>query len=223
MYPKGRSGSPHRVKWYLTCLKELAKSVPDNEVVQKVLNDASLWVASAPSTPVESKQAEDHIMLIQGAVKQTWPQDANLDELNKAMASLEIDEDTRLRKQHILHILEEVTQGGSVATDSVDPENAVLWAVGKKLERSKTLKELIKTTESTTLKCKLTKDKAPQPSRPGPLTNQEQHEMMAYWRKKQDEQERLEKDDDIDYGNREWANPKALQNSLRGAGDIKVK
>jgi hypothetical protein len=47
--------------------------------------------------------------------------------------------------------------------------------------------------------------------------------MMAYWYKKQEEHKKLVEDDDISFGNSEWANPTQLRSALNGTGSVSYR
>ena len=107
-------------------------------------------------------------------------------------------------------------------TEDMLPEGAVqLWWASKELQASDPLGKYSGKNEKTKLVCKLAKVGASAPTKEPPISAETQRDMMTYWHKKQEEQKKLEVDEDISYGNAQWADPRGLKNHFQGTGDVK--
>ena len=106
-------------------------------------------------------------------------------------------------------------------TEDMFPEGACqLWWSSKQLHHDDVLSKYSGKNEKTKLVCKLTKMGGSVPTKEPPLSQETQRDMMAYWHKKQEETKKLVVDEDISYGNSEWADPKGLKNHFQGTGGI---
>jgi hypothetical protein len=60
------------------------------------------------------------------------------------------------------------------------------------------------------------------PGREPAVSEEERKAMMAFYFRKQEEAKRLAEADDDDYLGSSWANPKGLQQALRGVSSVKA-
>jgi len=227
-----------RVKWFLTCGKDLVKECTDPELrpvpepnavktLQRTLEEAEEYISLARSErrdPITLEGIEEHVRKIRGAVMILFPEEAsNLDALAKAMESLEIDEKTRMRKQFINFIMEDQPSHMADIKELLDPSTAQLWTCGKELIRDKKLGEcLAGSNEKSMCIVKLTSRGSGAPAREPVIDQKTQQDMMTFWHRKQEEEKRLEDDDDISYGNSQWADGKQLKSHFQGLGNVKL-
>mmetsp|Transcript_15938 Transcript_15938/g.41217 ORF Transcript_15938/g.41217 Transcript_15938/m.41217 type:complete len:226 (+) Transcript_15938:388-1065(+) len=122
----------------------------------------------------------------------------------------------------VRQILEEKEDlGGSAAgLEIIDPENASVWWASKELTRDKTLADFVGKNEKTKIVAKLQKKGAGAPQREPVISKEEQQAMIAHYHKKQQEAKILDGDNDDDFANSAWANPKALKSAFTGIGDV---
>uniref|UniRef100_A0A6U0LNL0 Uncharacterized protein n=1 Tax=Percolomonas cosmopolitus TaxID=63605 RepID=A0A6U0LNL0_9EUKA len=99
-----------------------------------------------------------------------------------------------------------------------DGETSTLWFAGKQLHRGKKLSDnkSIGRNEKTTIIAKLQKKGGGAPAREPIVDPTLQKQLMSHYFKQQEESQKALGDDDIDYFNSEWANPKGLKNSFQG-------
>lgn len=112
---------------------------------------------------------------------------------------------------------------GTAAGESVlDPEKAELWVASRNFDRSQTVGDRLGKNEKTKVIGKLQKPGAGAPGREAAVSEDEKKAMMAFYFKKQEEMKKLAENDEDDYINSSWADPKALQKSLRGQGGVRA-
>eukprot|EP00996_Jenningsia_fusiforme_P002043 NODE_2889_length_1095_cov_34.442639_g2650_i0.p1 GENE.NODE_2889_length_1095_cov_34.442639_g2650_i0~~NODE_2889_length_1095_cov_34.442639_g2650_i0.p1 ORF type:complete len:251 (+),score=57.75 NODE_2889_length_1095_cov_34.442639_g2650_i0:121-873(+) len=210
-----------RLKWYLTCARELQKGVAQ---IQEIIEKCERDLKESQTTVFPLDHWKEQVRLLRAAVTIGYPLEASgpLADLAKAMESLEIDEETRLRKQHILHVMD---NEGQIADQKelYDPATANLWFASKLLHRDKILSDFVGKNEKTKITCKITSATSGAPAREPAIDQQTQKEMMAYWFKKQEEDKRLAEDDEIAFGSSEWANPKAMKAQFQGLRDLRLR
>ncbi len=76
--------------------------------------------------------------------------------------------------------------------------------------------------EKTKLICKLQRIGSGAPGREAAVSEEERKAMMAFYFKKQEELKNIQENNEDDYLNSVWANPKQLQQSLRGQLNVKA-
>jgi cilia- and flagella-associated protein 298 len=112
---------------------------------------------------------------------------------------------------------------GTAAGEGVlDADKAELWVASRNFDRGQTVGDRLGRNEKTKVIGKLQKPGAGAPGRESAVSEDERKAMMAYYFKKQEELKALAENDDDDYLNSSWANPKSLQQSLRGQGNIRA-
>jgi len=178
------------------------------EVLTKTLGEAH---AACSKTLVASKQfltekaLLEHIDLIRGAVMIAFPQ--GLPEWDPVRMGLEDDEDLG---------------GSSAANEVLDPATTQLWWAGKQMNPDNKLSDHLGRNEKTKVVGKLQKKGGGAPAREPQVSADEHKEMLAYYFKKQEEQKAFEQNEDDDYLNSSWANPKSLKGHFSGVGDVKT-
>lgn len=112
--------------------------------------------------------------------------------------------------------------GTPAGMDVIDEATSELWAAGREFVRGQLVSDRVGRNEKTKLVAKLQKPGAGAPAREPVVSEEEQKEMMAFYFKKQEELKRLAEAEDDDFHGSSWADPRSLQRSLRGMGDLKA-
>jgi len=109
---------------------------------------------------------------------------------------------------------------GQASLEYLEDSKAALWCFSKELQPEKLLSEYVGKNEKTKVVAKLQKKGAGAPAREPVVSEDEQKAMIAYYHKKQQEQDKMALEDEDAYLNSTWANPKALKNTFVGVGDV---
>jgi hypothetical protein len=112
----------------------------------------------------------------------------------------------------------EELDGQSELQAVLDHTQTNLWWAGKQLSLEQTLEQYIGRNEKTKIVAKLAPKSAGAPVREPRIDENTHKAMMAHYYKKQEENKKLEADEDDSYLDSQWANPKALKQSLVGGG-----
>lgn len=110
--------------------------------------------------------------------------------------------------------------GTAAGLELIDPESAATWWASKELQAGKLLSDFVGRNEKTKIVCKLQKKGAGAPQREPVISKEEQQAMIAHYHRKQQEVKVLEANNDDEYANSAWANPKSLKSSFTGIGDV---
>ena len=115
-------------------------------------------------------------------------------------------------------------EGTGAGQHILDEETAELWVASRVFDRSpgQTVKDRLGGNEKTKVIGKLQRPGAGAPGREPGVSEDEKKAMMAYYFKKQEEMKALAESSEDDYLHSSWADPKALQRSMRGQGNIKA-
>ncbi|KAJ9437821.1 UPF0769 protein [Diplonema papillatum] len=120
---------------------------------------------------------------------------------------------------HVRSLLSLLDDGAR--TEDMLPEGATqLWWASKQLHAEDLLSKYSGKNDKTKLVCKITKVGSHAPTKEPPIDAKTQQDMMTYWHRKQEENKKLVADEDISYGNAQWADPKGLKNQFQGTGNI---
>ncbi|CAM9780897.1 unnamed protein product, partial [Chrysoparadoxa australica] len=112
--------------------------------------------------------------------------------------------------------------GTGAQAEVLDPDTAGLWLGGKEFRREETVGDRVGKNEKTKVICRLQGKGAGAPAREPAVNEEERKAMMAFYFKKQEEMKKLAEASDDDYLTSSWADPKQLQNSLRGTGSVRA-
>merc|ERR1719265_783001 len=104
-----------------------------------------------------------------------------------------------------------------------DQDKAALWCFNKELQVEKLLSDYVGKNDKTKVVAKLQKKGASAPMREPIVSEDEQKAMIAFYHKKQQEAEKMALEDEDAYLHSSWANPKALNNSFSGVGEVSWK
>jgi hypothetical protein len=97
-------------------------------------------------------------------------------------------------------------------------ETAQVWICGKELVSGKLFSDIFGPNEKSKFVVKVQGKGQGAPTREPLVDDQSHKKMLAYYHQKQEEQKAMEADNEDDYMNSSWANPKNLKNNLNGMG-----
>merc|ERR1719487_2706263 len=106
----------------------------------------------------------------------------------------------------------------------LEMENSSMWFANKEMAADQKLREFVGKHEKSKVVVKLQKKGGGAPVREPVVSAEEQQAMIAFYHKKQEEHKKLEMENQDDYLNSKWADPKSLKNSFTGvSGDVGFK
>lgn len=117
---------------------------------------------------------------------------------------------------------EDGLDGTQAAMELLDPNDAQLWVASKDFPRGDKVGDRLGWNEKTKVVAKLQRPGSGPPAREPSVSEEERKAMMAHYFKRQEEMKALAEASDDDYLTSSWADPKALQKSLRGQTNIKA-
>merc|ERR1719389_136895 len=121
---------------------------------------------------------------------------------------------------HVRMILEEREElEGAAAMEYLDVEKTAMWCFSKELQPDKLLSDYVGKNDKSKVVAKLQKKGAGAPQREPIVSEEEQKAMIAFYHKKQQDQERMALEDEDAYMHSAWANPKGLKNAFNGMGE----
>mgnify|MGYP003388521347 CR=1 FL=1 len=113
-------------------------------------------------------------------------------------------------------------EGTAAHQEIMDENTAELWIASRCLDRREKFSQRYGKNEKTKVIGKLQKLGAGAPGREAAVDDEERKAMMAFYFKKQEEMKKISENNEDDYLNSVWANPKQLQQSLRGQGSVRA-
>lgn len=114
-------------------------------------------------------------------------------------------------------------QGTAAGQEILDPNTAELWVASRFFDRNESISDRLGKNDKTKVIAKLQRNGGGAPGREAGVSEEEKKAMMAYYFKKQEEMKQLAENNEDNYLNSSWADPKQLQRSLRGqTGAIKA-
>jgi len=218
-----------RIKWMVMAAKDIAKDSLPAETKETMLGPAqaaesflNIERCTVAKTPCTVEECLEHIEMLKACALMLFPKECS--EKNAcAMLGAELDNDaTSEARRALVHRLLSLIDDGAV-TDDILQGPTCMWWTGKQMMKDKTIKDYAGKNDKTKLVVKVTKDGAAPPPREPGLDAKTQSEMMAYWYKKQEEQKKLVEDDDISYGNSQWADSQGLKKALSGMESVKFR
>eukprot|EP00892_Ulva_mutabilis_P009617 jgi/Ulvmu1/7027/UM033_0086.1 len=111
----------------------------------------------------------------------------------------------------------------SYGTDDLDAQSATLWFAGKIMIPENKLSVHTGRHENTKAVVKLQKQGQGAPSREPIVDKDTQQAMLAYYRHKQEEQEKLKENEDDSYLNSGWASSKSLKSHFTGVSEVRFR
>lgn len=217
-----------RLKWMSLAAKELAaKNLGEEQrhTMQGPAEQAERYLALARAEAREESKVEEIQELfetIKGAAMMCFPDRCSGTDAQKRLVA-KIDSDQTDEVEHgLCHRLLAIIDDDATTEDILQGIPCMWWS-GKPLARDTDFTKHVGKNEKTKIVVKLAKEGANAPPREPAVDVKTQNEMMAYWFKKQEEQKKLIEDDDITFGNSEWANPTQLKQSLLGTGPVSYR
>lgn len=218
-----------RLKWMVAAAKQLAKdSCPDDlkHILVGPAEEAERYLALERAIELKIETTEEElsalIATIKGGVTIVYPAECSgpnaLRNLSAVLDDDDAPEGVKSRSHRILSIIDD-----GATTEEILQGPATLWWMGKPLDRACELTKYTGKNDKTKIVVKLAKEGNSAPPREPPIDAKTQNEMMAFWYRKQEEQKKLVEDDDLSFGNSEWANSKGLKNQLLGFEGVKFK
>ncbi|TPX49011.1 hypothetical protein SeMB42_g02775 [Synchytrium endobioticum] len=104
----------------------------------------------------------------------------------------------------------------------MDKSDTSLWWASKEFKEDKKLSDYVGVNEKTKILVKLQKKGSGAPTKEAPLDEMGQRNLMAYYYRKQEEHKRLLENEDDDYLNSSWADPKSLKSAFNGIANISL-
>ena len=178
-------------------------------VLQKTVEDGKALTAEkttvALKRPTTSAALEEAINNMRGAVMIVYP-----------MGLPDYD--------HVRQILEEreILEGAD-GLEVLEADKASLWVFSKEMQPEKLLSDYVGKNDKSKVVAKLQKKGAGAPGREPVVSEDEQKAMIAFYHKKEQEMQRMTLEDEDNYQNSAWANPKALKKAFSGVGDISFR
>jgi hypothetical protein len=152
---------------------------------------------------LDKKTCQMHLDNMRGAVMISYP----------AYHRLPVYDPVRMELED-----KEELDGQSELQQVLDYTQTNLWWAGKELRTDQTLEQYVGRNEKTKIVAKLAPKSSGAPVREPRIDENTHKAMLSHYYKKQEENKKLQDDDDDSYLDSEWANPKALKNSLVGGG-----
>ena len=113
-------------------------------------------------------------------------------------------------------------EGSAASQEILEEDSSELWIASRCLDRREQFSTRYGRNEKTKMIGKLQKLGGGAPGREAAVNEDERKAMMAFYFKKQEEMKQIAENNEDDYLNSSWANPKALQQSLRGQASIRA-
>mmetsp|Transcript_49985 Transcript_49985/g.87282 ORF Transcript_49985/g.87282 Transcript_49985/m.87282 type:complete len:286 (-) Transcript_49985:137-994(-) len=115
-------------------------------------------------------------------------------------------------------------EGTGAGMHMLDEDTAELWVASRIFDRSagQTVADRLGRNEKTKVVGKLQRPGGGPPGREPGVSEDEKKAMMAFYFKKQEEAKRMAESSEDDYLHSSWADPKALQRSMRGQSNVKA-
>ncbi|KAK9865940.1 hypothetical protein WJX84_010576 [Apatococcus fuscideae] len=178
------------------------------EQLLKVLDEAAASVSQeqvAKKVPLERGALLQAIDDVRGAVMAAYPH--GLPAWDRVRQALEGREQL---------------SGTSREQDDLDARDAEVWFAGKQLQPGNRISVHAGKQEKTKLVVRLQKAGQSAPQREPAVDADTQQAMLAWYRKKQDEQEKLAGDEADDYANSNWADPQSLKTYFSGVKELRL-
>ncbi|KAL7695819.1 Cilia-and flagella-associated protein 298 [Lotmaria passim] len=143
------------------------------------------------------------------------------DACRRLAAVLDDDAASDVEKSKAHRLLSIIDDGAS--NENILSGKAVLWWSAKPLARDADFAKYIGKNEKTKITVKLAPDGGAAPPREPAVDAKAQAELMQHYYRKQEEMKKLVEDEDISFGNSEWANPHGLKNQLQGIDSVRYR
>lgn len=106
----------------------------------------------------------------------------------------------------------------------IDEKKATLWWAKKELQSGQFLHQYVGKNDKTKIVAKLMEKGKGAPLAEPPIDKETHSKMLSFYHKKQEEMKKLEEDNEDDYMNSAWADPRHLKNQLlNGGADVRYR
>lgn len=217
-----------RLKWMVAAARQLSKDSCSEELkhcLEGPAGDAERYLAlDRVDQKLESKLEELQALAdtMKGGVAIVYPEYCSgTDFLPRLTAKLD-DESVSDAERSKCHRILSIVDDGAVTEDIVQG-TVVLWWTGKPLARDQELAKYTGKNDKTKIVVKIGKEGGSAPPREPAVDAKTQSELMAHYFRKQENEKKLVEDDDITYGNSDWADSRGLKNQLLGMGGVRFK
>lgn len=176
------------------------------DVLKRTAEEAEAAVSQslvAQRRTLDKQTCQTHIDFLHGAVMIAYP----------AFHRLPAYDPTRVELEN-----KEELDGHSDMQHVFDHTQTNLWWAGKELKVDQTIENYVGRNEKTKILARLATKSSGAPVREPRIDEATHKAMLAHYYKKQEENKKLMEDEDDSYLEADWANPKALKNSLLGGG-----
>jgi len=189
----GNGVGPHLLETFERVIRDIESILDKNNVQRKI----SISLAAL----------QDKMDLARGVVTMAYPM--GLPEWDTVRLTIEGNEGL---------------DGTAAGQELLDENTAEVWVASRIFDRSagQTVADRLGMNEKTKVIAKLQKPGNGPPGREAAISEDEKKAMMAYYFKKQEELKKLSESSEDDYLHSSWADPKALQKSLRGQADVRA-
>lgn len=218
-----------RLRWMIAAAKQLVKdSVPEENVKHHLMGPAeeaerylSLDRASQRLT-CEQAEIDRLIETLKGGAIILFPSECSgSDAVRRLTQQVEDDGASDAEKSKAHRILSILDDGAT--TDTILQGTVVAWWSARALDRESDFAKYLGKNEKTKITVKLALPGSAPPPREPAVDTRTQQELMAHYYRKQEEMKKVIEDEDISYGNSEWANPRGLKSQLLGMDNIRYR
>lgn len=218
-----------RLQWMVAAARQLLKdSVPDEgqqHHLQGPITDAENYLSLERADrrlPCTQEELDRLVETFKGGVMILFPAECSgSDACQRLAAVLDDDSASDADKSKAHRILSIIDDGATNEKTLVGP--CVMWWSAKPMAREADFSKYVGKNEKTKITVKLAAQGAAAPPREPVVSVKAQQELMTHYYRKQEEAKKLVEDEDISYGNSEWANPHGLKSQLQGIDGIKYR
>jgi hypothetical protein len=217
-----------RLKWMIAAARQLAKDSCQEEqrhLLMGPADDAERYLSlERVDQKLLTSESELTALIdtIKGGTMIAFPEDcAGADVLRRLAAFIDDDATPDAAKAKAHRILSIIDDGA--ATEDIVLGPVVMWWSGKPLAKDCDFVKYLGKNEKTKIIVKISKEGASAPPREPAVDAKTQSELMAHYFRKQEEEKKIIEDDDISFGNSDWANPRGLKGQLVGIGSVQYK
>lgn len=125
---------------------------------------------------------------------------------------------TRLALDDSMQGLKNTPVGGGL----LDATSTSLWVAGKEMERDQLISDRLGKNEKTKVVAKLQREGDGPPTREPIVREDERNAMLEHYHKRQEELQRLAENEEDEYMNSAWADPKNMKRELQGLGNVRA-
>lgn len=218
-----------RLQWMVAAARQLVKDTVHDESQQHHLTgptaDAEAYLSLERAERrqcCEQGELDALVAAFKGGVMILFPSECSgTDACQRLAAALDNDAASDADKSKAHRILSLIDDGATNERTLAGP--CVMWWSSKPMARDADLTKYVGKNEKTKITVKLTAQGAAAPPREPAVDAKTQQELMTHFYRKQEEMKKVIHDEDVTYGNSEWANPHGLKNQLQGMDGVQYR